>query len=545
MKDKKPQDKLSKYNLVDLGKAYTVGSILASPDKNLMMGLGQVGFDYSSLKKTHPDFIKRSVLRGQWLLAGHTKGKEAWTSIAAKHYGRSHNNDFMFGQLGGYGEGADTSKIAEYALKERVAATNRVRKSGIKYLYRGITGDQAASVLDQVKKNKSAELDINSLSSWTPDIKTAAGFASKDSNASLTSYGANKGAILRMKVDQAEIWGDHRSIGFDELVVGSKSPKIKLLAEDILPVAEGDIKAPLKMGVAPIFKTYSPSIKKAMAAWSADGKANPFITQKRALEYGILAAGVTVAYVGLHELAKHHLDKAQEIYRKKHLAPNREAQIKSLPEGGEAEKSRHKHSDFGSPWQGLRRDKSDKDDPIFDNNFTPGRAFDLADAGTEGFKGFRGGNGGLGWSSGLFGGLDVAISAGMAKPKEALGKTTGAIAATATGVGGYFAGKAIGRFVGGVAGSFLGGPWGAIAGASVGGFVGGTGLPYMIDPYVRKISKPINRLVGSAEHRLNFGNDYQDSAPAYSMRQKALQEMQGSLLNATQWMGREGQLLHS
>lgn len=44
--------------------------------------------------------------------------------------------------------------------------------------------------------------------------------------------------------------------------------------------------------------------------------------------------------------------------------------------------------------------------------------------------------------------------------------------------------------------------------------------------------------------RLKFGGDYKDTAVAYTMRQKAAQELGGSLLNARQWLGKESILMH-
>jgi hypothetical protein len=42
-----------------------------------------------------------------------------------------------------------------------------------------------------------------------------------------------------------------------------------------------------------------------------------------------------------------------------------------------------------------------------------------------------------------------------------------------------------------------------------------------------------------------MGGDYQDTQVAWTMRQRAAQEMSGSLLNARQYLGKEAALMHS
>jgi hypothetical protein len=42
-----------------------------------------------------------------------------------------------------------------------------------------------------------------------------------------------------------------------------------------------------------------------------------------------------------------------------------------------------------------------------------------------------------------------------------------------------------------------------------------------------------------------MGGDYQDSEQAWTTRQAAVQEMSGSLMNARQWLGHEGQAMHA
>lgn len=199
---------------------------------------------------------------------------------------------------------------------------------------------------------------------------------------------------------------------------------------------------------------------------------------------------------------------------------------------------------FGHERKGRRRN-----DEVMPYNMTPGQAFDVVDTSAEASRGFSGA-GPIGWSTSTFAALDVAVSAGMAPPEKKLGATVGALAAQSTALLSWYVGGAAGAAgaaAGAVIGGMVAGPLGVEAGASAGAFIAKWGMrlgaPLLLDPIVRKISRPIDRLVGESQHRVNFGG-FRDSVPAFTMRQRALREMQGSLLNATQYMGREAQLAH-
>ena len=48
----------------------------------------------------------------------------------------------------------------------------------------------------------------------------------------------------------------------------------------------------------------------------------------------------------------------------------------------------------------------------------------------------------------------------------------------------------------------------------------------------------------AAARRVNFGGDFEDTQQAYTMRQQAVQEMSGSLMNARQYLGNEAAFFH-
>jgi hypothetical protein len=205
-----------------------------------------------------------------------------------------------------------------------------------------------------------------------------------------------------------------------------------------------------------------------------------------------------------------------------------------------------------------------RDDNVMPYGLTPGQTFDVADSGIDVSNFLRGNAGPVSWGTAAFAGLDVAISSGTAPRGEFAGRAVGAAAVQATNLADFYIGSSLVKasagsmtnmavgLVGGsravAAAETLGGV--ELLGTTVGGILsGGIGLAaglalsFAIDPMIRKISKPVNRLVGESQRRVNFGG-FQDSIPAFTMRQRALREMQGSLLNATQYLGREAQLMH-
>jgi hypothetical protein len=88
-------------------------------------------------------------------------------------------------------------------------------------------------------------------------------------------------------------------------------------------------------------------------------------------------------------------------------------------------------------------------------------------------------------------------------------------------------------------GALIGGAIAGPVGATVGMFVGTTALEGVI-------AKPIQFLhdYATMTRHLGMGGWYEDTYPAYTMRQRAVREMSASLLNARQYLGREALLLH-
>lgn len=102
-----------------------------------------------------------------------------------------------------------------------------------------------------------------------------------------------------------------------------------------------------------------------------------------------------------------------------------------------------------------------------------------------------------------------------------------------------------GEAIGGLLGSAFG-PLGTWAG-QVGGGIGGT----IVGDYFFKRSAYEHGLRTSyatagaiAKRKVQFGRGFRDTEEAYTMRQAAVQEMAGSLLNARQYLGNEAYFLH-
>lgn len=89
-----------------------------------------------------------------------------------------------------------------------------------------------------------------------------------------------------------------------------------------------------------------------------------------------------------------------------------------------------------------------------------------------------------------------------------------------------------------VAGTIAGAIAGDIAGRSIGRLFG--------EDFARSRGKWAMRRAqtGISREQINFGGDFRDSQGAYTMRQLAVQEMAGSLLNARQYLAAEARLLH-
>jgi hypothetical protein len=96
------------------------------------------------------------------------------------------------------------------------------------------------------------------------------------------------------------------------------------------------------------------------------------------------------------------------------------------------------------------------------------------------------------------------------------------------------AGGVLGSMAGGAVGGLFFGPVGAFAGQMVGGEIG---------TRVGAVIEPLEKLGHQAYH-LNFGGEYHDTEIAWTMRQRAVQEMGSSALNARQYLGKEAALFH-
>jgi hypothetical protein len=110
------------------------------------------------------------------------------------------------------------------------------------------------------------------------------------------------------------------------------------------------------------------------------------------------------------------------------------------------------------------------------------------------------------------------------------------------------AGGAVGSFfgsaVGAIGGTIIAPGIGTVIGGVVGGFagydVGRDSLPaYGLGRAARSI-----HATAMATRRVSFGRSFVDSQPAYTMRQMAIQEMSGSLMNARQYFGNEAIYFH-
>lgn len=136
-------------------------------------------------------------------------------------------------------------------------------------------------------------------------------------------------------------------------------------------------------------------------------------------------------------------------------------------------------------------------------------------------------------------GLDVSMSTAKAKRGNTMGAGISAVAAQGAGLSSW----GVGGVVGATIGEFLLPFGGAVAGFDIGEIVGSTAAALTVDKFVRTRTQRFFNAVKDTRPRVRFGG-FKDSQPAYTMRQRAEQELSGSLLNARQYLGKEAQLMH-
>jgi hypothetical protein len=122
-------------------------------------------------------------------------------------------------------------------------------------------------------------------------------------------------------------------------------------------------------------------------------------------------------------------------------------------------------------------------------------------------------------------------------------------------IGGFVAGarQGVSSATGGLAGELIGaalgapfGPLGVAVGQIAGNFIGAPVAAF----FTRRGSYERGRRASYAaagaisKHKVQFGRGFRDTEEAYTMRQMAVQEMAGSLLNARQYLGNEAFFLH-
>lgn len=104
-------------------------------------------------------------------------------------------------------------------------------------------------------------------------------------------------------------------------------------------------------------------------------------------------------------------------------------------------------------------------------------------------------------------------------------------------------GRAIGNAIGAFSGMTFGGAIGGLLGGPIGAMVGSAVLS---GPIERGVSSVVNTIaqLHNTNNRVHAGGDYKDTQRAYTMRQRAAQEMSGSLFNARQYLGSEATMFH-
>lgn len=121
---------------------------------------------------------------------------------------------------------------------------------------------------------------------------------------------------------------------------------------------------------------------------------------------------------------------------------------------------------------------------------------------------------------------------------KGLGTATGGAVG---GISGFVLGSAIGSIIPG-AGTIIGGIVGGIVGAIGGETIGNLAF----QGPARQLGLGARAIVKTARavDRIQFGGNFVDSRSAHTMRQRAVSDMSGSMLNARQFLGNEAIFLH-
>jgi hypothetical protein len=193
-------------------------------------------------------------------------------------------------------------------------------------------------------------------------------------------------------------------------------------------------------------------------------------------------------------------------------------------------------------WNSPKRKKRREDDEFLAGT-TVGQRLDAFDLSMDVIA--RGGVGGpvLNRTVLNMGMLDMAVSMGTAKRGEVITAGASAAAAQTAGLAGFWAGRAVGTTVGAIVGEFLLPVGGAWVGSKVGSIVGAGVGALTADKMARSGVAHLIHDLHTTRTRVRFGG-FQDSMPAYTMRQRAEQELQSSVVNAQRYLGREAQLMH-
>lgn len=104
-----------------------------------------------------------------------------------------------------------------------------------------------------------------------------------------------------------------------------------------------------------------------------------------------------------------------------------------------------------------------------------------------------------------------------------------------------------GHKVASVLSSLISWPIAAVVGGALGDPTGGMlAGALLVGPIERTIHRGIESFIGlhGQYATLHMGGWYRDTQAAYTMRQQAVNDMSGSLMNARQYLGREAHLMH-
>lgn len=226
---------------------YEPGKLAKLAEKYIQQGIGKTGeYDTTSSESLMNKYYAEAGISASsghatdtaikgWTGSSHSKGGVLMKIVAATFYGKDPTAEPKMDKsvksyFGGYQTAiAQAKNMQEAFLAQKELTAAWVAKYGAKHVYRGIHGELATKIKQQIAAGaKEIEFNANSLSSWSESKAKASQFASGQ-------------VLMKMKVDPNHVWTTYKTaphsfgsfLSEKEYVMGAPGEKFKISVSDI------------------------------------------------------------------------------------------------------------------------------------------------------------------------------------------------------------------------------------------------------------------------------------------------------------------------